>query len=219
MSGLKRDRDRRPARGAPSREPKRRLLIVSEGECTEPEYLHALKRHLKNPAVELQFHGERGDPKKLVEMAKEAKAKAAREAERQGDPLLRYDEVWCVFDRDDHERFDAAIDQAQKNHLKVAASNPCFELWLLLHLRESPGAQDRKTLARMLRGMLSDYDKHPPFERLKAGLDDAMRRAERLDRDAEARGDRPRRNPSTGVYLLVRSMRADAPCFPAAPQS
>ena len=219
MGRTGRDRDRRPARGAASKEPRRRLLVVCEGKCTEPEYFNALKRHLKNPLMELQIHKERGDPKKIVEMAKKAQSVANERASLQHDSWLGFDEVWCVFDRDDHEHFDAAVTKAEDNNFLLAVSNPCFELWLLLHLREPPGARHRDDLKPLLRAELGhDYGKHPPFEVLKSGLDDAIRRAERLDQEAKERGDPPRKNLSTGVYRLVRAMRSDGPCHPKDPQ-
>jgi hypothetical protein len=51
----------------------------------------------------------RKDPKRLVELAKEARSKADREAKLARDDSLRYDEVWCVFDCDEHARLKPAI--------------------------------------------------------------------------------------------------------------
>ena len=47
------------------------------------------------------------------------------------------DELWLVIDRDrwtDAMLSHVAKECAQDNYLHVALSNPCFELWLLLHL-------------------------------------------------------------------------------------
>lgn len=49
-------------------------------------------------------------------------------------------------------------------------------------------------------------DKHVSFEALAAGYDDAYRRAERLARDADDRGDDVIGNPSTEVYSLTDSI-------------
>jgi hypothetical protein len=46
------------------------------------------------------------------------------------------DEVWCVFDVDEHPKLAEARDQANANGIQLAVSNPCFELWLLLHFQE-----------------------------------------------------------------------------------
>ena len=52
-------------RRPPRREPKRRLLIVTEGEVTEPEYFKALQHHCK-ALLEIRSAGV---PKTCVEMA------------------------------------------------------------------------------------------------------------------------------------------------------
>ena len=44
-----------------------------------------------------------------------------------------YQHVWVVFDKDDFDTFDEAIKLASENEIEVAWSNPCFELWVLLH--------------------------------------------------------------------------------------
>ena len=47
------------------------------------------------------------------------------------------DELWLVIDRDrwtDAMLSHVAKECAQDDYLHVALSNPCFELWLLLHL-------------------------------------------------------------------------------------
>lgn len=140
-----------------------------------------------------------------MEIAKDYAAGAKAEAYRSGDPGAAFDEIWCVFDRDDHERFQDACTMARDNGLRLAVSNPCFELWLLLHFRDSPGAQHRDQVARALRECLRGYRKHLDFAAVAAGVDDAVGRARRLDEDAERMGE-PGHNPTTGVYLLVQSI-------------
>lgn len=207
MSGERRDRDRRPARRLPSREPRRRLLVVCEGERTKPEYLKGVRAMVRNPAVDVQFHPQRGKPRKVVEMAKEAREIAAERAKAEKDPFLADDEVWGVFDRDDHERFFDAIQMAKANGLKLAVSNPCFELWLLLHFRESPGSRHRQEQPQLLRKRhLPNYDKRIDFHLLAAGVKDAIARAERLAQIAEYLGEDLYMNPTTGVYHLVRAI-------------
>lgn len=197
----RRDRERPPSRRQPHRDPKRRLLVVCEGERTEPEYLSGYVRQVRNATVDVQIARERGEPRKIVEIAKTRKA-AAR---RQGD--AEYDEVWCVFDRDDHERFHDALQMARANGFELAVSNPCVELWLLLHFRESPGARHRDELKRLLRDEhLPGYDKGINFDKLASGVAAASERARRLARDAVALDNDRFKNPTTGFYLLTDSI-------------
>lgn len=202
-----RNRQRPDARGRPIREPALRILIVCEGEVTEREYFEGFRRWCKNPRVEIDFEGPAGVPLTLVRRAKELRDRADREASRTGDDFLRYDEVWCVFDVDDHPFVPDARFQARAANLRLAMSNPCFELWLLLHFAENPGMQHRDELkARLCSHMPNVSEKHVDFEMLVAGYDAAYHRAERLARDAHERGDDVTGNPSTEVYLLADSI-------------
>jgi hypothetical protein len=171
-------------------------------------------RKTRNATVKVQIHGERGDPRKLVEMAKEAKQRAEADAGRQGDDFLAYDEVWCAFDRDQFERFDDACQMARGNQLELAVSNPCFELWLLLHFRDSPGAQHRRDVHKMLRKFLRGYAKHFDFEDVAGLVDLATGRARGLDREAERMGE-PFLNPTTGFYRLIESIARVEPPAPS----
>lgn len=207
-----RHRNRPDARRTPDREPGRRILIVCEGAVTEREYFEAFRRWCKNPRVEIDFDGPAGVPLTLVGRAKQRKDEANREASRAGDDFLRYDEVWCAFDVDEHPHVASARASAVAAGLRLAMSNPCFELWLLLHFADSPGMQHRHEMQRRLSALTPGVpNKHVDFEGLAAGYDDAYRRAERLARDAHDRGDDVIGNPSTEVYLLTGSIDEDGP--------
>jgi RloB-like protein len=116
------------------REPKPRFLVVCEGTVTEPCYFTAI-RHVERCLIELQIEGG-GAPKALVERAVALKRQAARDARREADDNLKYDEVWCVFDVDEHQLIHEAKEQAKANGVELAESNPCFELWVLLHFQD-----------------------------------------------------------------------------------
>ncbi len=111
-----------------------------------------------------------------------------------------FDEVWCVFDVDDFE-LTAAVPLAVGNDIRLAVSNPCFEVWLLLHFQACTAAmtgydQLRRRLAKHIAG----YDKDPgPFERLRPGVRQAIDRAKAL----AAAGTEHERNPATGVWVLA----------------
>ena len=120
------------------RDPKRTFLVFCEGEKTEPAYLKALKRE---PAVRdvasVDIRVDEGTggavPLTLVEAAAEARARSSGE---DGE----IDEVWCVFDVEwpqNHPNLKRALALARESGVRVAVSNPCFELWLALRLRGS----------------------------------------------------------------------------------
>jgi hypothetical protein len=203
------DRKRRPARRTQLLEPRQRILVLCEGEKTEPEYIRGLQRWCRNHLVEVIIPKERGVPLTLVRLAKERHAAAQAEAKRHRDDLLGFDRVWCVFDVDEHPGLSEAIDMAGANGIELAISNPCFELWLLLHFRESPGARHRHRVQAMMKAFVTRYDKEIDFSVYEPGYMDAMRRALALGRACEADGE-PHRNPSTGVAGLTEIIRRDS---------
>ncbi len=95
---------------------------------------------------------------------------------------------------------------ARDNGIELAISNPSFELWLILHFRDNPGAQHRDRMTEIIRGFLSPYDKHVEFGRFAHGYNDAVERARRLDQMADEEGESGR-NPTTGVWRLTESIR------------
>jgi hypothetical protein len=84
------------------RQPRQCLLIVCEGEETEPIYFEALRRELRLTLVEVQIEAPGSAPITIVDHAVERREMQAREAKRTarkgmfGQPS--FDEVWCVFD-------------------------------------------------------------------------------------------------------------------------
>jgi hypothetical protein len=187
-------------------EPRRRLLVVAEGEVTEKEYLEGFVARCRNQLVAFEFVGDAGVPMTLVERAKSLRDDATELARRERDDYLAYDEVWCVFDIDEHPRVGEAREMARDNGLRLAVSNPCFELWLVLHLKDNPGMQHRHDMQDLLQNLMPNVRlKHIDFEQLIGGYELAYQRAKRMARDAEEEGE-ALRNPSTEVYLLTDSI-------------
>ena len=122
------DLQRRHARRAALR----RVLIVTEGEITEKNYFDALIEDLRLTNAEVQICGREcgSDPRSVVRYA-------IKTAKNDGD----FDLAFCVFDRDSHETFKQALDQAEQSRLLPFKNNPnpvivtwpCFEFWFLLH--------------------------------------------------------------------------------------
>jgi hypothetical protein len=208
MPSPRRDRQRRPGRRLPFRDPKPIILIVCEGERTEPEYFDGFQGFCRNPRVRIEISPEHGVPRTVVNTAKERKKEAEAAARREGDENLVYDSVWCVFDVDDHPQVADAMQMARDNDIELAISNPCFELWLLLHFRDSPGMQHRADIQRMLSKHVPGYDKGVEFAVYGDGYRQAVERAKRMDEAALSCGESGR-NPTTGVYRLTEDIEGD----------
>jgi hypothetical protein len=202
-----RNRHRRQGRRPPFRTPKPTILVVTEGEVTEPEYLGALLRACRNPRVTIKVAKEHGVPKTVVAVAKQYKDEAEASAKRERDENLAYDSVWCVFDIDEHPAVGEAKEMARDNDICLAVSNPCIELWLLLHFSESPGMQHRAAIHKRLKKHVPDYDKHVKYELYEPGYPQAVARAGRLDEEAREAGE-PNRNPTTGMHELTELIRS-----------
>lgn len=127
----------RPERG--------RILIVTEGTQTEPQYFEGLKKHLRATGLDVvgvDVHGIGRDPERIVDEAARRMKAARREP---------YDEVWCVFDVDRHDLSPARA-SARRAGVSVAISNPCFEIWLLWHFIDQFASIDAKALKKALGG-------------------------------------------------------------------
>ena len=133
-------------RRRPFRNPLPRVLIVCEGTRTEPGYFHDL-RHTERIPIELEI-SPGGVPKTLVQRAVQLKNAAQKEAKIRQDENLLYDDIWCVFDIDEHPAVPDGKRQARDNEINLAISNPCFELWILLHFRDQRAHIDRTVVRR-----------------------------------------------------------------------
>ena len=141
-----------------------------------------------------------------MDRAARQKRLAERQARSMRNAFLRFEEVWCVFDVDEHPHLDAVRQQARDHGISLAVSNPSFELWALLHFTAQSAFLDRHVVTSRLRDFLPGYRKLIPFERLKPHYHLAVKRARFLARRGESAG-LPGANPSTGVHLLTERIR------------
>jgi len=186
-------------------EPRLRVLICCEGRVTEPSYINGLKSALRIRLVHIEVGPAGSNPKTLVDHAVEKKQQAERDARREKDDNLRYDEVWCVFDVDVHEHIPEAKQKAGANRINLAISNPCFELWLLLHFQDQRAHIERHQAQSACREHMPEYDREVPFELVFPHYRLAVERAVELDHWQETRGCAGE-NPSTGVHLLTEQI-------------
>jgi hypothetical protein len=183
--------------------------MVCEGEKTETSYLEDLRKRWRIPTATwtiLPSNFGTG-PEKVVLYAKSL----AREKKA-------WDEVYCIFDRDDHEHYREALVQARDldGTIRIEDSDsraafyaipsvPCFELWFLLHFREVTREMDRHEAKRILTSFIPGYEKSSPdmFAKTLRGLEDAYARAaEERIRRRETGND----NPSTDMDILVKRL-------------
>jgi len=190
-----------------------RILIVSEGSKTEPNYfLEIRNKHRLHTANVAVHHSELGTaPLQVVEYAQFLFENGDA---KKGIPPRAFEHVYAVFDRDDHlTYFDAlrkaqSLDRKLRNDnkkpvvFKAIASVPSFELWLLLHYEDIQAPIHRDEVMRRLRGHIPNYQKGAgrAFATTSHQLETATARASNLARRFSAFDDP---EPFTDISELV----------------
>jgi hypothetical protein len=199
-------------RRRPRREPKRRFILFCEGMKTEPAYFVAIERACSSALIEVETKPAAGVPYTLAESAV-ARARSLGLSRRSRKALNYFekgDEVWAVFDRDEHPRFKEAVTQCEQAGVRVGRSDPCFEIWLILHIEDFDRPDDRHAVQAHLAKLRPEYDqrgaKTPDCADLVAQVDKAEQRAETQLNRRENEGD-PYGRPSTTVGRLIRAIR------------
>jgi hypothetical protein len=205
----RRDRERPLKRRVAVRQPRKTILIFCEGERTEPEYLDALKRQpwvRDIAAVDLRVktgHGGGSVPTTLVSLAADARRKALDE---EGE----IDEFWCVFDVEwprNHPHLRGAIEQARQGGIELAISNPCFELWLVLHFQDHSSWLDNDHARRLRQNLDGSDNKGIDAATYMPLVRDAVTRAKELDERHRQNGTTfPHDNPSSGMHRLLATI-------------
>ena len=190
-----------------------RILIVSEGSKTEPLYFKEIRAayRLNTANIELQPSALGTEPLQVVQYAHKLFVN--------GDPHKRigkraFEQVYAVFDRDDHKTFHQALktaesldgklrnDQKQPVVFQAITSIPSFELWLLLHFEDIQHWLHRDEVMCRLKKYISDYAKasNNCFEKTRNKLDIAHQRANQLALRNNPHNDT---EPYTEIFKLV----------------
>ncbi|WP_349369853.1 RloB family protein [Salinarimonas sp.] len=185
------------SRRPPRREPRVKIMIFCEGAVTEPDYLG---RFAAEVGIKLLFGQKGGKPAELVEAAI-----AARRAART-DGFAGAHEIWAVFDRDDHPHIPELRRRAAENDVRVAFSEPCFEVWALLHFVDGAGPMTSPEAIERICAHQPSYrrEKRLDYDTLRPNHDAAVIRAERL---RAARAQDGGTNPYTDVDVLLDLIR------------
>lgn len=200
-------------------EPRRRFILFLEGRKTEPAYFDALKRACRGALIDIEPHPGVGVPYTIAEKAIERACELglAPRSRRRNDSFEVRDQVWAVFDRDEHPRFNEAVELCRNHGIGVGRSDPCFELWLILHERDYDRPNDRHAVQAELRQLRPEYEidgtKTPDCDDLIRRVEDAERRGDEQLRRREEEGS-PFGNPSTTVGRLTCAIREAAQLAP-----
>lgn len=113
--------------------PAKLIVIASEGVKPEPQYFNELARicdqNIVRPIIIRKTPDEKDHsaPEHVLKQMKDFKKS---ESFKDGD------EFWLVLDVDNWTNLEEIIAIGAEEEIQTAISNPCFELWLLLHLKK-----------------------------------------------------------------------------------
>lgn len=202
------------------------FLIVTEGTVTEPVYFELLRESLQLSTVTVKvIPGQHSDPRHVIQSAaKEVKALARRVKKKKVavTELEKFDHVWAVIDTDVATRqgfWNDVVQKARDLNVNLAHSTPCFEYWLLLHLRMTTRGDliDGDTTKSAFRAELGrDYstNRETTEEALKALLPNwptAVKNAQQVRHHHETGGTPSPANPSTEADRIVCALNDSLP--------
>ncbi len=193
----------------PARPTRRALLVFAEGELTEEDYLNFWRRRFRRQVtVNIdEFHG---TPLALVQHAIEAKLTEEKMQKRRRG--WAHDEVWCIFDVDSHPHLEEARTLAGSHGINLAISNPCIELWFVLHFAEQTAYIDRRSVQRLAKEHLKcgkELD-NAALEKMADGFEAAKARARALEAKHVGDATPAPGNPSSDVWRIVDSIASPA---------
>lgn len=190
----------RRRRGRPHRQTARRILVVTEGARTEPQYVEGLDRYLRSKGATTHVKpvpvGK--DPLKVVQRCIEKRDEAARKDKG-------YDECVCLVDVDEHQTLPAAIQLAQREGIQLLISNLKFEVWLRWHAEDKRSAQTSTQLDELVTklGLVNGkiLSQSFPFHRVDKACETAQ------VADPEMCPGRKGPDPSSALPILVHLMQ------------
>lgn len=191
-------------------------LIVTEGKCTEPNYFRGLKQLISErvggtvDVVELpsiDIYGEGSSTGKLIEITEQLVKNAK----------LLYQNIWVVFDKDDFEDFNQAIQKGLDKGYNVAWSNQAFEYWLYLHFEYSDVALHRHEWSNKLDKIFKkhglgngtyqkNYHNIYNIVNCNDGVNTAIRNAKRRMANFNGKQKPSEFDPGTMIYKLVEEL-------------
>lgn len=187
------------------------MYIVCEGVKTEPNYIKAMADEINekffafSQQKRIIVHGTGRNTRSLLEYARE-KVK---------DEMPYAEIVWIVYDKDDfpYDDFDntqfSAEGRKNKKEYKVAWSNECFELWLMLHFEYLNSSIGREKCIKLLKKYIPHYKKNMKniYQNVKEKIPTAIKNAKKLYKEYNKLTPPSKRCPATRMYELVEQLQ------------
>ena len=191
-------------RRRPSRDTKPVTYVFCEGEKTEPTYFSRWRERGMSLHI---FKVSHTDPPGIIKDAQEIISGRSFEPS-QGDS------VWCVYDVDANSNatLAKAAALAKRNRFDIALSNPCFELWYILHFELQGGSMTSSAAIGKISSHVAGYTKNMDVfdtlsPRIQVALANAAKIKRRYGQKIDPLQDRSC-NPFTNVDVLVQKLQA-----------
>lgn len=206
-------------RGQKHRKVKPVILIVTEGSQTEPKYFEHYRSRQTN--IDIRVVGSRTsagetDYISLIRKAVEYQNKNQLSA-------ANGDHIWVVADGDANYNIpdpltakNSLLSKARKladaKGIHLTLSNPCFEVWYLMHFQYTTKfLRDYSAVKTALHPYLKNYEKsNDVYTQLSVHMEDAIRNAKRIEQFHKQNGCTTpfgiAVNPFSDVYQLVESL-------------
>lgn len=182
--------------------------VFTDGKNTETAYLKMLQQRFSGVVVEVSPETYGMSPENLVKVTYDY-VKRRKKKEGKYD-IKAEDPVWVVFDHDDRSGFGSAKSICCEERVRTATSNPCFELWLLLHIEFFDQPCDQHGVQKRLEDVCKSYNRERgkivDVERFIDFIQKAEKNAENQKLRREEEGE-PAGRPSTDIFKLVRALR------------
>ncbi len=206
---------RRGRKSAPRTMAPERHLVVCEGTRTEPIYFEDMRDSLAPEFRDRVHVVVKGTGLHTRDLLDYAVSECSRS--RNG-----YDHVWVAYDKDEFpaDEFDEVARECSRIHLGDATfhamwSNPCFEVWLLLHFGYTTSEMfARRCIDRVgeecRRRLGVDYEKNRSiYAQIAPMMGGACEGSRRLIawHEGQGKGSPSAMNPGTAVHEIVESLR------------
>ncbi len=187
----KQKKSRPTGRGVPFRNPKKAILVVCEGEKTEEQYFNDMRRIERLHSAKVKVVA-RGEPRSIIDFAK-TQAK-------------EFEIIVCIYDCDNRAKYKNYNIEARDNDFALGVSNPCFELWCLLHYTDQTAAIESRKAISGLKEHLPQYEKKMGgiYAALQKRQKQAMTRAGKLREMHKKNKAYSYSNPCTTVDEIVQ---------------
>ncbi len=170
-----------------------KLILIGCCGKTERHYFLGLRSKLKRQELKVTDFGSAAPQtaiKKIKTLQKEH----------------TYNEIWLVCDKDDFD-LNHINQEAKKNNIRIAYSNPCFELWFILHFIYTTSTMSTKECFEKWKKVCKknlhhDYKKPGIglFSKIESHMKNAIKNAKQLYATNSLR------TTSTSVFVLIEKL-------------